>query len=296
MTGTVELLPAGSFGVDYSFGRPALADLQTIGTQFVSRYICIENDLTRGKLWTKDQLRWLADAGIFAQVNYEQGESTTLGGEAAGRRHGKVAADWRHYLEMPPDLPIVVSTDVGVTRAQYGAIEDFCHAFKEESGGPIGHYHGTALCAYLEDRGLNDLTWMAMATSWSPGGETARVHVRQKGYVLGVCDANYVRKSTPFWNYHGESLPPSQEDDMTDEERKMLVEVHAWLGELRGHFLDLAASPPQPPGYYGVTLRDAILEGTQRQLDNLPPASGGSGVTADQVVDIINGTFLTTGG
>src|SRR5204862_5182516 len=99
-----------------------------------------------------------------------------------GRKHGPVAGDWRAYLEMPDDLAIVVTTDVGVTRSQYNAISDFCAAFSETGGGKIGHYHGTTLCAYLEDQGLNDLTWMAMATSWSPGGETDRVHVRQKGY------------------------------------------------------------------------------------------------------------------
>lgn len=213
MTGTVELLPAGSFGVDNSFQPPSQAAMLAIGVQFESRYICIENDLTRPKLWTLDRLKRNADAGIFAMVNYEQGEGTTLGGAAAGVKHGQVAADWRHYLGMPDDLAVVITTDVGVTASQYSAIADFCAAFQETSGGPIGHYHGTTLCAYLENRGLNDLTWMAMATSWSPGGETPAVQVRQKGYVLnGSCDANYVRQPTPFWDFNGTPKPP--EDPM----------------------------------------------------------------------------------
>jgi hypothetical protein len=214
VTGTIETLPAGAVGVDYSFGRPSIADMLTLGVQFASRYICIDNPLTHDKLVTRDEIRRLADAGILMMVNYEQGESTTLGGETAGRRHGPVAGDWRAFLEMPDELPIVISTDVGVTRAQYSAISDFCAAFSETGGGTIGHYHGTTLCAHLEDQGLNELTWMAMATSWSPGGETSAVHVRQKGYVLGSCDANYVRKPTPFWNFNGEADKNQPEVDM----------------------------------------------------------------------------------
>jgi hypothetical protein len=91
--------------------------------------------LTHDKLVTRDEIRRLADAGILMMVNYEQGESTTLGGETAGRRHGPVAGDWRAFLEMPDELPIVISTDVGVTRAQYSAISDFCAAFSETGGG-----------------------------------------------------------------------------------------------------------------------------------------------------------------
>lgn len=318
MTGTIELLPAGSFGVDYSFGRPSIADMQTLETRFASRYICIDNPLTHGKLVTIDEVRRLADAGILMMINYEQGESTTFGGETAGRKHGKVAADWRHYLQMPADLAIVISTDVGVTSSQYPAISDFCAAFMEESGGPVGHYHGTILCAHLEARGLNDLTWMAMATSWSPGGETAAVHVRQKGYVLGVCDANYVRKPTPFWNYNGEPLPPPPPPPPPIERADMPMYVISY-GAIPG-LEDGGVYELDGGGRRHVTSDEwhQVLKGVAQNADGSwpshefwqplahvangwvltgmsAPSSGSAGLTEDDVKRVVNSTSLTVG-
>lgn len=322
MTGTVEMLPAGAFGVDFSFGRPALDDMLTLGVQFVSRYVCIDNALTHDKLWTLDQLRFYADAGILAMVNYEQGENTTLGGETAGRKHGKVAADWRHYLGMPADMPMPISTDQGVTASQFSAIADFHAAFVDEGGGPVGCYHGTTLCAYLEDRGLNDLTWMAMATSWSPGGETDRVHVRQKGYVLGSCDANYVRKPTPFWNFNGVRPPDpphprllTSEYDMADfriiypEGLKYEIirgrrrdvtddELFYVLGGVfqrpDGTFADGFGSPVTVP----ASGKPICFVGDRDKTLALPvysEASDGGGLTTQDVKAIIDSTVLKTG-
>lgn len=319
MTGTIEMLPAGAFGVDDSFQPPSLADMLAIGAQFESRYVCIENDLTRPKLWTLDRLHRNADAGILAMVNYEQSVGTTLTGDAGGRRHGKVAADWRAYLGMPPDLPIVISTDQGVTSSQYSAISDFCAAFQQESGGPIGHYHGTTLCAHLEAQGLNELTWMAMATSWSPGGETAAVHVRQKGYVLGGCDANYVRKSTPFWNINGD--PPTPPDKIeTRFDMPALFQsndaIH-WPGSPtlaagdyppnNGHVftLDVGGAVRHVPSdefltylalkYPVAMIPGARLGGMISTGGVYTPGSGGGGATEQQVRDLIDGTYLQTG-
>src|SRR5213075_1871065 len=128
-------------------------------------------------------------------------------------------------LGSPPGMPIPVSTDATTSTDKFPAIRDFMEAFNYEVSQVYGeaeldgHYYGTPLLQYLEDRQVSRLNWMAMATSWSnPLVETDRVHVRQKGYVLGVCDANYVRKPTPFWNYNGEPAPPPPIDPPPVEE------------------------------------------------------------------------------
>lgn len=150
--------------IDYSWWRPALADLKAAGIVSVCRYLA---PLPNGKVIDKAEYGALRAAGIGVVLNWESSGTSYTGGYAAGKAEGAEARRQARALGHPDSRPIIQSVDIGVEPSQ--ALIDYQRGFNDGGGCGRQGFYGDGACAdMLFGAGLISVYWQANARGW-PG-------------------------------------------------------------------------------------------------------------------------------
>lgn len=224
MLGAIATLPAGTRGVD-AFTLPPGHVIADGGYEFASCYLANPDIPAQvPKILTPVKRDDLAAAGLGLMLNWEGSAGDPLRGWALGQWHGAYAERLADQLEAPIDLHVVISCDVNISQSDWSACDAYWSGFASETRHPLGAYVESDYMEHLDAEGLASLFWWPAASSWSGGRISPLAHVQQLvGYVLGnTCDANILRRETPFWFPNRSKalepdvipVPPAVEADM----------------------------------------------------------------------------------
>jgi hypothetical protein len=216
-------------GVDYSAGwSTALVNkIEKAGYTFAVRYIGTPG---RGKSLRSEEVEYLRARGIEVVSVYEDREGTALEGFSRGAKDARKALEDAISLGMPAGRPIyfAVDTDTTVARVREYFL-GVCSVLPHQQ---VGVYGGYWIVKGLADEGL--ATWLWQTRAWSKvKGKVRwdeRIHLAQfpkssNDVVLGVCDLDWALKAD--YGQWGES--PGEENELNDEDRKLLKETNELL-------------------------------------------------------------------
>lgn len=193
--------------VDYSWGRPNVAELKRLGIKVVMRYLCRSDN---GKRLKAPEARALQAAGIDIVSNYEETAARMLDGRSAGVSDAKVALQQHKDAGGPPTAPIYWSIDFDASSSQLDKCWQYLEGVASVTGWDrIGVYGGYKSIDYVHKKGKVKLLWSTYA--WSSG----KVHPATNLYqwqnnvtVAGaLVDKNEMR--TPYVGQWGASPPAS---------------------------------------------------------------------------------------
>jgi hypothetical protein len=164
-----------TYGVDYSWARPAPASLASQGYTFAARYLSYD---TSGKNLTLSEAQGLEAAGIAVVANWENGSQDALDGYARGVEHATSAEAQATAAGMPAGRPIYFSVDFDATPGQQTAINAYMDGVASVIGrARTGAYGGYYVIKRLFDDGK--ITWGWQTYAWSGGQWESRAQVRQ---------------------------------------------------------------------------------------------------------------------
>lgn len=167
-------------GVDYAWSRPDIDQLAAAGKRFACRYGGAGSD---GKQLHADEAAALSAAGVAIVANVEGSADGLLGGWSAGVSWARQAEEHFRACGMPPDRPIYLSVDFGVTSTQWPAVREALKGAASVIGaGRVGVYGGRWAIEWARRDGVAKWFWQTYAWSygvWVPGN-----HIEQ--YKNGV--------------------------------------------------------------------------------------------------------------
>jgi hypothetical protein len=207
--------------VDYSWGRPNLAELARLGKRFIIRYVSFDRT---GKNLTKAEADAARAAGLSIVTNWEWDRFDQLGGRTRGVEHAR-EADRLHRAAGGPPEPIYFSTDFNATATQLAT----CYAYLEGAAsvlgwGRVGCYGGRRTIDFMATRGVRWL-WQTYAwsgfsplsgrfdednTRWHPA---AAIHQYNNGVRVAGADCDLNRAMKTDYGQWGQ-----EEDDVTKAE------------------------------------------------------------------------------
>lgn len=191
--------------IDYSFARPALAELRPAGVTGVIRYI--SHDATKSA--TKTELAALHSVGIPTALVFEDAAQRAAEGHSAGVADGQYAGSAASALGVPAGRPIYAAVDFDVRdysptstspRAKLGPIADYLDAFRSELGlhkYALGVYGGYWCVSRAANAGLTAWTWQTIA--WSGGQIYTGIRLYQPGQQMFSRGADMDLAATDDW-------------------------------------------------------------------------------------------------
>lgn len=172
-------------GGDYSFARPSMSELQSLGITFVARYVSPE----ASKNLSLSEAQELSNAGIDIVTNFEDGTSNWTGGYNQGVADARLAWGQHKACGGPDGRPVYFSVDEDIDPT-----DSRLHAYFQGCGagmtpGQIGVYGSAAVCDALKAAGLVHWTWRTMSTGWRGGvGNPSDFNVEQTGFFNSSID------------------------------------------------------------------------------------------------------------
>jgi hypothetical protein len=180
----------GSFGIDWAWGHPNLAQLAASGVKFACRYLSHDT----AKNLTGAQARTLAVAGIDCLVVWETTANRALSGREGGAQDARDARAQAAACGIPDGSPIYFAVDFDEHVGHVEAVHAYFRGVHSVLGRrPVGVYGGYWTVKRLLDAGLVKYGWQTYA--WSGGEWEHRAQLRQysNGHVLGGVSCDYNR-------------------------------------------------------------------------------------------------------
>ena len=170
-----------AFGLDYSMGMPAIADMKAAGVEFVCRYVGYTSpELPQTKILTRAEASSITRAGMALVSNWEWTADRALQGYDIGRWDAQEADKRHRACGGPADRPIYFSVDDGVNGA---LTADYFRGIASVIGlARTAAYGDDQVLAYLFDNKL--ITWGWQTYAWSGGAWEPRAHIQQ--YANGM--------------------------------------------------------------------------------------------------------------
>jgi hypothetical protein len=173
----VAVTPATSqitYGVDYSYARPAPGTLAAQGYTFAARYL--SNDAQKNL--TIGEASGLIGAGLSVVSNWEAGAQDALGGFAQGASDAQAADQQALAAGMPATRPIYFSIDFDAQPSQQAAIDAYYDGVASVLGRDrTGAYAGLGPISRLFDDAK--IAWAWQTYAWSGGQWDPRAQLRQ---------------------------------------------------------------------------------------------------------------------
>jgi len=267
---------------DYSFARPALADLKKAGIVGLFRYLA---PLPNKKVIDTPERDAILAAGFDLVLNWEWYEGRCNQGGNAGKQDATEAVRQAKALGYPQGAGIYFSHDTGTN--DWAAIEAYFTAAKavvHAAGYTIGAYGSYYLIQFLHQRGLIDYGWQTKA--WSGGQRDQWAVIYQDGSALVAGTDNDIVNSADIGSWKGADVALSADDRqyISDQIKAAVQAVH---NDAAGTYLRVAQDDP-------------IIQRLGQQVDSLAkavaalPGGSASGPDAKAVVDEM-GRRLTAG-
>jgi len=192
-------------GGDYSFARPSMSELHSLGVTFVARYVSPEGS----KNLSRSEAVELSNAGIDIVTNFEDTANNSVGGYSQGVADARMAEAQHLACGGPPTRPIYFSIDTDLSPSDSNLHSYFAGIVSVLGAGRTGVYGSTGVCRALKAAGLVMWTWRSMSTGWSGGaGTPGEFNVEQTGYLNSSIDRDAsITDDFGQWRV-GQSAPP----------------------------------------------------------------------------------------
>jgi len=188
---------ANSLGrwLDWSVGRPALAQVKANGYGGVYRYVCSDSSEAGmpGKRLSKAEADQILTAGLDIGLHGEDEATAAQQGYNRGLAQGRQWGDYAASIGAPAQCAIVAAVDYDTSKAYPTVVADYLRGVTDGLAGrhPTGVYGSyyvvhAALAAGHADIGVQTL-------AWSDGQVSPLAHLYQHGYAYGgAADVNDV--------------------------------------------------------------------------------------------------------
>jgi hypothetical protein len=183
-----------SFGLDFAWSRPTVAQMKAADVAFICRYL--SNDA--GKDLSLKEATAASKAGIACVVVWETTANRALSGFTGGKADAQKAAQKAKACGMPDDRPIYFAIDFDANASQQKVIDAYLSGAASVIGkSRVGAYAGFYPLKRAFDNGT--ITWGWQTYAWSGGKWETRAHIQQ--YKNGVdfhgADVDYNRSTKP---------------------------------------------------------------------------------------------------
>ena len=224
-----------AFGLDYSGGMPAIADMKAARVAFVCRYVGYFSGYNlnaiatpQGKCLTPGEAKTLLASGMSPVSNYEWYASRPIDDGFGNRWSTQQAYDagaWDAQtgntihlacggpasaaLYLSADYDFNTSTDGPLVAAYFKGVASVIGLAR------IGGYGGYWLIKYLFDNGLITYGWQTYA--WSGGQWDPRAHIQQynNGVIMSGVEVDYdrsIKNDFGQWTQGGTMVPQGWTD------------------------------------------------------------------------------------
>lgn len=274
-------------GVDYAWSRPDIAQLAAAGKRFACRYGGPGSD---GKQLHADEAQALSAAGVAIVANAEGSATGLLGGWSAGADWARRADAHFRACGMPPDRPIYLSVDFGVTSDQWLVVREALRGAASVIGvARVGVYGGRRAIEWARRDGVAAWFWQTYAWSygyWVPGNH---IEQYQNGVSLAGATLDLDRALTSDFGQWtigdddmqlSDEVPSAATPDTPDRSvdqvfgdvwRATHIDLHAFIDETRVALAELKAAIQSGP------ISDEQLERVLRKVigsvDQVAPQS-----------------------
>lgn len=173
--------------VDYSFSRPAPAQLKAAGAEGVLRYVSSD----AAKAITVAEAAALRASGLLFGLVYEDGPMDFSGGANAGVAKARIAAPILAGLERSghwvTDRPVYAAVDGNLAQSAYVDTWEGIHAFASSLGRQDACYGPRPFLRWLEQQHDVRYLWELGSSSFNIGPEPANKTLQQLVAVPAGC-------------------------------------------------------------------------------------------------------------
>jgi hypothetical protein len=178
-------------GVDYSWGRPAPADLAAEGKRFAVRYLSYSDT---GKNLTAAEADALIAEGVAVVSNWEWDHADALGGYPAGVEYAREAMRQHEECGGPPDAPIYFSVDFDMGYSDESIVADyFAGVASVLPFDRIGVYGGYDTIVSAVDQGWARWLWQTYAWSYGQWHPAAHIQQYENGVIVAGAEVDLNR-------------------------------------------------------------------------------------------------------
>jgi hypothetical protein len=181
------------FGVDYSWGRPAIKAMVDAGVTFVCRYASHDDT---GKNLTRAEAGQLSAADVALVLVWENGKDRARAGKAAGHEDALAASRLGEACGMPAGRPIYFAVDFDAQPAHLKDVLAYLDGAAEAIGRDrVGVYGGLRVVKAALDLGKARWAWQTYAWSGTPTVWDGRAQLQQysNDHRVGGADVDYDR-------------------------------------------------------------------------------------------------------
>jgi hypothetical protein len=169
-----EQAVTGSYGVDYSFARPAPSVTRAQGYAFVVRYL----SSVESKRIELPEAQATTGAGLDIVLNWEDSGTAVLGGYPQGVHDAQLAQAQAAAVGAPAGRPVYFSIDFDASAGDQGTIDAYFDGVAAVLGrDATGAYGGLHQIQRLFDDGK--IAWGWQTYAWSYGAWDPRAQLRQ---------------------------------------------------------------------------------------------------------------------
>jgi hypothetical protein len=272
-----------SLWADYSFARPDLAQLKSLGVVGVLRYLSPVDQNTHGKILFAAERDQILHSGLDLCLNFEWYAGRCLEGGPAGTADGTTGLTQGKSLGYPQGKCIYYSHDTG--QYNWQAIFDYYIALRKAHAGyyRLGAYGSAELIQRLHAAGLIDHGWQTLA--WSGGQRDPWAAIYQTGQQIlgGSADINEVT-STDIGSWLD---GPTPEVDLDSTQDYKLTTIFDQIGKLATDLLVDGQNQSLIKSVQTVVSDlDLRLASLQKQVDSLTNSVNEVQITANNGIDI----------
>lgn len=280
--------------LDYSDGYPGGAAIAAAGHAGAARYLRKEGQ-SHVQPITPDEYVDLDGHRLAITLLYEHVRASRAGeGQAAGQHDARWALERAHELPIGHDnFAITFTVDYD---AEPSAVGPYFQGCVDVLGvARVGCYGSYRVVEWLLDHGL--ITYAHQTAAWSHGERSARAHLYQEIGSVSVggvsCDVNQVLRS----NFGAVNQP---EDDMSfsEEDRRMLFNLDAVNGAIAFQHPTVTLQVSDGATVTAQEFPTSLWQQSAVTVDAAALAAelvkaGVGGVTAQQLVEVLNGLRVT---
>jgi len=188
-------------GVDYSWGRPAPADLTAAGKWFACRYLSYSDT---GKNLTAEEADELIAEGIAVVSNWEWDWGDALGGYTAGVEYATEAKRQHEQCGGPPEAPIYFSVDFDMGMSDEATVgQYFAGIASILPMERIGIYGGYDTIVSAVDHGWARWLWQTYAWSYGQWHPDAHIRQYQNGVIVAGAEVDLNQATTEKYGQWG---------------------------------------------------------------------------------------------
>ncbi len=193
--------------LDYSFARPDLKKIKSLGYDGVMRYLSYGST----KNLTAEELKDIFKAKLKCGLVWETGAQAMKGGAKAGKEDAKMALHYAGLFGFPKETPIYFAADWDTTPADQKPIDEYLKACSDVIGKERVGVYGSF---YVIERCHKNKTaqWFWQTLAWSGHQVSKYNHLLQDLKEPGIAGTDHNIAVDEWGGWDGTMVPKVEEN------------------------------------------------------------------------------------